>query len=375
MLCIDWFAPGYKAGGPISSCVNFVKGLEDVFDIYVLTTDTDLGEPHPYPNIQANQWLPFGQAASVFYLSKHRLSLGNIKKQIDNVAPDFLYLNSLFSVYFTLIPLILYKFNQINPILVLAPRGMLRESALRFKSYKKKVFLSIAKIMGLYKSVHFHATDEQEVMDIKRHLPQVKRIKMIPNLSKSITPLLKDIGKQPQQLRCVFIGRIHPIKNLLFLLELLKQVRHFQLEMTIIGNLEDEAYWQECHTVIAQLPPLVSVQYVGSVSAESIESYLLAHHFMILPTRGENFGHAIFEAFLAGRPVIISDQTPWRNLAVQQAGFDLPLDSPAAWIEALQTVAAMPQEIYNHWSNGALQFAQQYVAKSETKAKYIELFS
>ncbi|MFN7116766.1 MAG: glycosyltransferase family 4 protein [Saprospiraceae bacterium] len=375
MLCIDWFAPGYKAGGPISSCVNFVKGLEDVFELYVFTTNTDLGETQPYPGIPANQWLPFSKATSVYYCSQDRLSVREIKRQIQHISPDYLYLNSLFSVHFTLLPLLLYKFGQIRSDIILAPRGMLRESALRYKARKKQLFLALARSFQLYKGVRFHATDEQELKDIQTLLPQVTDIHLIANLAKSAADDYLPIVKQAQEVRCVFIGRIHPIKNLLFFLQVLQRVTAFQVDFTIIGNLEDEAYWQDCQQVIQQLPAHVRVQYLGGVPGDAIAGYLQQHHFMLLPTQGENFGHAIFESFLVGRPVIISDQTPWRHLAEQQVGFDLPLQDAQCWLSALQTAAAMSQETYDEWAQAALQYARQYIASSGTKAKYVQLFS
>ena len=48
LVLVDWFAPGYKAGGPIQSCVNFVFAMKNIFDLSVLTTDTDHGDTVPY---------------------------------------------------------------------------------------------------------------------------------------------------------------------------------------------------------------------------------------------------------------------------------------------------------------------------------------
>ena len=45
-----------------------------------------------------------------------------------------------------------------------------------------------------------------------------------------------------------------------------------------------------------------------------------------MPTTHENFGHAVVEAWAHGRPVLLSDQTPWRGLAELDLGWDLQLD-------------------------------------------------
>ena len=48
---------------------------------------------------------------------------------------------------------------------------------------------------------------------------------------------------------------------------------------------------------------------------ETIVEALGRSDLFLLPTGGENFGHAIFEALACGVPALISDQTPWRGLA------------------------------------------------------------
>ena len=56
---------------------------------------------------------------------------------------------------------------------------------------------------------------------------------------------------------------------------------------------------------------------------------------------------------MAGRPVVISDQTPWRNLTEKQAGWDLPLADQAAFAETLTRLAAMAQDEYDKLCRGA----------------------
>jgi hypothetical protein len=50
---VDWFAPGYKAGGPIQSCVNVAFALKDIIVYWslhrILTMETS-----SYPGIITN---------------------------------------------------------------------------------------------------------------------------------------------------------------------------------------------------------------------------------------------------------------------------------------------------------------------------------
>ena len=61
LLFTDWFEPGFKAGGPIRSCVHFVQQMKEAYNIYVFTTDRDLNETAAYPNIETDTWLEYDQ--------------------------------------------------------------------------------------------------------------------------------------------------------------------------------------------------------------------------------------------------------------------------------------------------------------------------
>jgi hypothetical protein len=49
-----------------------------------------------------------------------------------------------------------------------------------------------------------------------------------------------------------------------------------------------------------------------------------------MPTTHENYGHAIIESWGFGRPVLLSDKTPWRDLQEKGLGHCTPL-KPALW--------------------------------------------
>ena len=97
-------------------------------------------------------------------------------------------------------------------------------------------------------------------------------------------------------------------------------------------------------------------------------------HLFILPTLGENYGHAIIEALSVGRPVLISDQTPWKNLSNFNAGWELPLNDKQAWIDKINEAAAWDQEAFDKHCEGALAYAKAHTNNEELVKKYIEMF-
>jgi glycosyltransferase involved in cell wall biosynthesis len=179
--------------------------------------------------------------------------------------------------------------------------------------------------------------------------------------------------KEQGSIRCIFVSRIVPIKNLFYILRVLKDVKQ-QVFFSVVGPVENETYWNECKAVIKQLQENITVQYVGAKNNGEITELIKQHHLFVLPTTGENFGHAIIESLLAGRPVLISDQTPWLNLAVDNAGWDLPLDKPELFVEKIEQMAATDQEAYDRYAMAAWQYAHAYIQDPSLTTAYQTLF-
>ena len=372
LVMADWFAPGFKAGGPIRSCVNFAEHLKGDLDIYVLTTDRDLNETVPYKNIEQDKWIQTNAGFSIFYASPQWLSFSSIRQAIRQLQPDVVYLNSMFSRYFSFYPLLAKKLNGSNARFILAPRGMLRSSAVQFKKKKKQIFLNSFRVAGLHRNIFFHCTDETELKDVRKYFGEVPAV-VLSNLPGVQKQLSLPAQKLPGKLKLIYVGRLHPIKNLHVLLEALRDVKS-QIDLTIVASIEDEGYWEKCQQLIKGLPSHIKTDWKGELPHHEVEELIKEHHVFVLPTQGENFGHAIFEALAAGRPVIISDQTPWRGLSQHKAGWDLDLREPGKFSWAIERFAAMSNEEFNEWCAAAWQFAHHYLENSDNKKRYLELF-
>jgi glycosyltransferase involved in cell wall biosynthesis len=373
LVMVDWFTPGYKAGGPIQSCVNFAFALKDEFEIFVLTTDTDHGETQPYESIPTGQWLSnIHPDFKVNYLRKSTLRPDAIRKEMEAVDADYVYLNHLFSPLFVVYPLWLGWRGRLKSKIVLCPRGALYDSALSIKTWKKKPFLILFRLFGIDKKILFHATNEREKKAILRFFPG-SSVRIADNLPNSNQPAFRSVPKQPGSLKAVFIARIFPIKNLLFLLKVLQRVTA-AVELTIIGPVEDADYWEECRKEIDRLPDNISVAYAGPKRNDELMPILQQHHLFILPTAGENFGHSIFEAFLAGRPVLISDQTPWLDLINKKIGWSLSLDDPEGFMQAIGETAAWDQACFDQWAQSAWHYAHDFIKNPELQRQYLNLF-
>ncbi len=372
VLC-DWFLPGYLAGGPIQSIATLTKKLEAEFNFKIITTDKDFKAKDPYKTITPNCWTTF-EGRSVFYISQDNLTPKFVLNIIKTTPHDVIYLNSLFSKYFAINPLKWKQHGEIKTPIILAPRGMFGNNALLVKPFKKKVFFIYAKLFGLFKNIHWQSTSIQETLDIKKHIStsvKLTEITNLPNMPEALTVVEKKCG----ELKLCFIARILGIKNLDFAINVLKGITEYPLTFDIYGPKEDLDYWHLCETKIKSLPQNITCTYKGVLQPTEIGKTLSAYHALLLPTQTENFGHVIVETFLQGRPVIISNNTPWQNLENEQVGYDIALDNREKFSQAILNLANLNQNEFDMMSSKCISYIHSKLNIEEIKKSYIKMFN
>lgn len=339
------YLPGYKGGGPIRSIANMVEWIGNRYDFRIVTSDRDYTEPCPYPGVDIGVWNEAGKA-KVLYLPPDGRRWNRIRQLLREEAHHLVYLNSLFDPDFTLKPLMARQLSSaLQKPFILAPRGELSEGSRRLKAWKKAPFLAVARKAGLYRGLTWHASTAHDKADISKIMGvPAQDICVAPNLptpasGRPRAPYRSRAGGEP--LRVCFLSRISPEKNLDFALNVLGRV-HASVRFDIYGPIRDDgAYWARCKELMRRLPASVTAIYRGSVKPHEVEVVLARNDLFFLPSLGENFGHAIMESLSAGTPVLISDTTPWRDLAASGIGWDLPLASPDAFAQKIEDMAAM----------------------------------
>ena len=374
LIFIDWYEPGYRAGGPIRSVKNLVEHFKQEIDFFIITRNTDYQSTDSYTTVPSDSWHNVEPGVQVYYCSETRLSKDLLAGIIREQEWDGVYINGLYSWFFSLLPLWLLQNKHIQ--IIIAPRGMLAEGALGVKSIKKKLFLFLARTSGLYRNVFFHATHAGEAAEIQQHLQAKHNIIVAPNLAAPTDEInWQQRIKRKGELKLISIARISPEKNTKYALEVLRQIStDIQVIFHLYGPINDQQYWQECQKIINNLPPNICIKYKGSLPNEQVSVALTESHLMFLPSRGENFGHIILEAFVASTPVLISDRTPWKNLDDRKVGWDISLEEPKEFCQVIDVVAQMEQKEYDLWSKAACTYAQETVGNKDTLQAYRNLF-
>ena len=364
----DYYLPGYKAGGPIRSIQSICDALGNKFDIYIVTRDHDFGNEQKYKIANSSNWVNVGKV-KVMYQANSSLTVSFIKKILEVVKPDVVHLNSLMSRRFSFLPLLVLRFSK-NPRIrvLLSPRGELSAGALTLKKFQKIIYLKLFCILRLDHNVDWIASSEGEKSDIlgKFHKSRkVHRVDNFPNASQWRNEVLRSKPKSSNCLKLVFFSRITRMKNLNYLLDVLQAIDK-NIQLSIYGPREDKKYLDICNMSIKKLPKNISVNFFGSIPAKDVYKTLIEYDLFVLPTLGENFGQAIWEALASSVPVLISNRTPWKNLELRGVGWDVSLDDSVEFKNVIIKMCHMDEREHKKMRTKCRNFAIEYIENSKS---------
>ena len=281
LVAIDWYLPAYRAGGPIRSVANLVAALGDDLDFRIVCGDRDLGAADPLP-VEMDQWQPHGKA-SILYLPQAQWTASRWAALLREVQPDRLYLNSLYSGPFSRLPWRIARDMGIPT--TLAPRGMLGAGALSVKPWRKRGWLWMQKLTGAYRTIRWHASTEQEADEIRAWFPDAT-VDVALNLPVPFDPA--PLTREPRTLRILSVGRIHPIKNYRFGLEVAESLVQdgVTVQYRIVGPIEEA---QEAERLQAQAKA-IQLELVGGVPPTETRDHFAWADLVLVPSFNENFG-------------------------------------------------------------------------------------
>jgi len=394
---------------------------EDAFQFSIFCSNKDLDGTIP-DSVVADQWVQYNSNTRVWYSSDDNI-IPVLKKEIKLNKPDLFYVIGLYDWNYNYKPLL--NFREIPKII--SVRGMLHPGALSQKASKKKIYLGAWKMMGWHKKYKFHVSDETEMGYVKEVFGDGIDVVVAGNFPMLHEPAILPI-KERGMLKMVSVALISPMKNILVVLETLRQVGSSKLEVgsgqeeggsskllvgsresgvigresgvgsqesgleslqpttnyllqttnlieyNIYGPIKDATYWKSCLEVIKKMPENVIVKYHGEIPPAEIGKILSQHHVFILPSKSENYGHSIVEALSAGLPVITSDATPWNGLEKAKAGMNVNPEYVGDLRRAIDLFVGMGEEELMEWSKGAREYVLGRVDVEKTVKEYEGMF-
>ena len=93
-----------------------------------------------------------------------------------------------------------------------------------------------------------------------------------------------------------------------------------------------------------------------------------------MPTKNENFGHAIVEAMQCGVVPIVSDQTPWNDLEEYNAGFSLNLENQQHFKDAINKLLVLSENDFQCMSINVQKYIKSKINNKNVTAQYIKMF-
>jgi glycosyltransferase involved in cell wall biosynthesis len=115
------------------------------------------------------------------------------------------------------------------------------------------------------------------------------------------------------------------------------------------------------------------VCHKGELPPAKVEQMLSGYQVFILPSKSENFGHAIYEALSAGTPVITSHNTPWNGLEHAMAGKNVSLEVEPL-TNAINFFATLDNEEFQQWSTASATYAEKAIDLNKIQEAYSIMF-
>ena len=325
------FYPATFYGGPISATWDLSKKLaENGHEIYVSTTNAN-GDKKL--SVKCNHFLEKEHHVFVKYYNEqitNKFSFSflfgiwsDIKKS------DIVYIQYLFhySVLFSL----LFSVFQKKKIVV-CPRG----SFSVFTLSNKRPFIKLLWLNFLIKpivdKIVWQASSYLEERDILNKFPNAD-VEIIndgidyDSFQNSIIVsrnelLNKFIGITFDDVSNIFfsMGRLHKIKGFDVLIDAFNLFLEKDKYAKLIIAGGDDGVGEKLKNQIKKLNLSSSVFLIGAVNFEDKKLLLNNCDYFTLASEFESFGIVIAEALSCGKPVVVSNKTPWKDIQINNCG-------------------------------------------------------
>jgi glycosyltransferase involved in cell wall biosynthesis len=250
---------------------------------------------------------------------------------------------------------------------ILRPLGTLDPADLRKKKQLKQVYAALLERPNLAGAAAIHFTSNQEAkvserFGVKTH-DLVLPLGVIPTQKESSNNLLEKF-QIPQNIPLVlFMSRIDPKKGFDLLIPALEKLlsQGFKFHFVLAGtNPQNPNYEEGIQKQIKNslLHPHTTI--TGFVTGELKSALLQAADLFVLPSYYENFGIAVAEAMVAGKPVVISDQVHiWHEIHNSKSGWVTKTEVESL-TNALQSALQNPEECKNRGNNARKYALENY---------------
>ncbi len=264
---------------------------------------------------------------------------------------------------------------------ILRPLGTLDPADLAKKKQVKQLYAALLERPNIQGAAALHFTSEQEARVSERFGVKTQDVVLplgvaLPEATCSDTEAQQLIRQRygiPADVPIVlFMSRLDPKKGLDLLLPALVSLYQSGFHFILSGgNPQDQGYVEAIGQQIKDSVLADCTTVTGFVSGELKLQILQAADLFVLPSYYENFGIAVAEAMMAGKPVVISDQVHiWQDIKTSQSGWVTGCEQ-AALTQTLTDALADVAERRQRGENGR-RFAQENYGWDAIASRMIE---
>jgi glycosyltransferase involved in cell wall biosynthesis len=259
------------------------------------------------------------------------------------------------SAWWNLISMPVAWYSQRKGIpLVLSAHGSLSNYSFTHQKRWIKQCIHTLKGNSLLGRCLVHVTSEKEKVEVHQAVQDASCF-VIPNLI-SIPKQIRIKEERNDIFHIIFLGRIHPVKNLGFFLEVLDHAFEFGYDFKIFGQ-GGESY---VHSLKELQRSDHRVSWMDQIHDEDKWKQLAEADLLVLPSETENFGNVVVEALSQGTPVLISDQVGLK---------DFVSEHHLGWVEELN-VKTWRSRLIDIWNDGEARNRIRNVAPTVISEKF-----
>ena len=330
-LVTSSFYPATFYGGPISATWDLSQELakKDV-EMYISTTNAN---GNSRLKVNTNRFIKQKEKLFVKYYHEqfiNRFSLAFIFGIWNDIRKaDVVYIQYLF--HYTVLFSLLFSRIQTKEIII-CPRGSLGEWGLRYKKkYFKKAWLFLF-VNPFIKSVIFQASSYIEKDDILINFSKAK-VEIINdgvdflsfqefNKYEKNALLEKYTNTKCEAISNIFfsIGRLHAIKAFGVLIDAFSLFIKEDTNAKLIIAGGDDGVGEKLKQQIIDLKLQDSVFLIGAIDFEDKKTLFNNCDYFTLASEFESFGIVVAEALACGKPIVLSNKTPWKDLEKNKCG-------------------------------------------------------
>lgn len=278
----------------------------------------------------------------------------NLGSKLKYFSPKIIHQQGVW-MWFSLVVLS-HKLRNTSTKTIITPRGMLDEWAISNSSLKKKIVGNLYEYKNLESADCIHALCKSEYNAI-RAFGLKNPVAIIPNgINLPEIEVDRRFSKEGRK-KLLFIGRIHPKKGLINLIEALYLIKqkgenYFLNWELIIAGWSQNNHQEEVERLVSKYDLQNYVKFVGPVFGKEKEDLLLSGDAFILPSYSEGLPMSILEAWAYKLPVLMTKECNIDIAFEKSAAIELKLDSKSIYEELIHLFEMNKEELNQIGENG-----------------------